>query len=209
MRLLRTALSLLLIWSNCWSLASAQVAGKRAELQLTTSIIEQKYCDSNQLRMTLQLNYTNGGTRPLILYKYSTAVFHTLVSLNTEDAAAKKYAQEMYYTVNLVGDLEQPEASAPGDEFVILQPHQSYTIKARVIIFLYDGHSTSLRNLRAGEYFLQVDVRTWYEEEKTAKRLNKRWRPVGFLWTDDVRSLPMPFEVKQQHQTINCSQLTQ
>jgi hypothetical protein len=179
---------------------------QQKSLQLTTSIIEKKYCNSNQLRLTLRLNYANLGTQPLILYKYSTVVFQSLVSVNVEDAIAKRYKQEMHFLVNFIGDLQQPDKTRPGSDFVVLESKRVYIAKTHVIIFIDTSKAVDSHNLPVGEYVLQIKTHTWYETEKTAKRLNKQWKSIGSLWTDDITSMPMPFNIERQYQTTDCSQ---
>lgn len=217
MRFFQIAIQLLLILSVSCETLAAQLANNRVDsmrieklaqqdsLQLTTSILEKKYCHNGQLRLTLQLNYANLGTRPLILYKFSVAVFQSLVSVDMEDARAERYRQEIDFMVNLLGALEPSNEAVPGDDFVVLEPHNVYTTKTHVLIFTDRVAAAPSNKLSAGEYVLQVRVHTWHENEKLAKRLSKRWRPIGFLWTDDVISLPMPFSIEPQPQVSDCS----
>lgn len=199
-------LQALLIWSFCSVISATQaVAGgkppKRDALQLATSIIDEMYCD-NQLRLALQLKYTNVGSQRLILDRYSSAVFRSLVSLNAEEARAQRYEQDVQLTTNVI-NINPLAEQLPNENFVILEPGDSYTTRTQVIIFT-DRADTDSPRLAAGEYVLQIKVQTWYDSEKLAKRLRNLWKPTGFLWTADVTSTPMPFRVKPDAVAVKC-----
>lgn len=214
MRLLLSTLQVFLIWCSCFSFSvdtldisetSVLRVQKNEALQLTLDIVEQKYCDGSQMRLKLHLHFSNKGSQPIILYKYSTAVLRSLVSLNEKAASAGQYIQDLQFTVNSIGDFEQ--AGPLKDEFVILQPNKSYIAKTKVIVFTQNSTKANPLGLSAGSYVLQVEVQTWYGTKEVEKKLRKAWKSTGLLWTANTISLPIRFNVEPQRAVVKCSEL--
>jgi hypothetical protein len=168
--------------------------------------VAEEYCNEDQLRMTLELKFNNSSQKRIILYKYSVGVVRSLVSSNRESAMTKQYEADTRYLVNLIAGAAEIDGSAPGDNFAILQPNDSYTTKAHVILFLNRVEKGVPRNLSPGDHYLQVVVQTWYLSDDLSKKLSKQWRPTGSLWTDDVRSQPMRFRIESKDSVGKCSQ---
>ncbi len=107
MRLQRLAIFLLLSFHH------TAVFGQENNLQLTAGITGQRYCTVNAsvdaLQLTLQLRYTNTGSRKLILYKGNRLFFQIFISRGGEEAAARK--NELRTTHSRYFD-EQPEKIA-------------------------------------------------------------------------------------------------
>jgi hypothetical protein len=202
--------SVLFVFSACSFLPVLQVVAKnrrtqRDSLQLTTRIMGQQYC-RGQLRMALQLKYTNIGNQTLILFKESTAVSQALVSLNLEDAKAERYEQDLQFTNNVISEERLRVDKVPGPDFVTLDPGSSFVADSKVIIFTAEATIGS-HGLTSGRYMLQLKVQTWYETEKLASQLRKSWKKTGVLWTADVTSMPMPFIVEIPQKAVYCSAL--
>jgi hypothetical protein len=176
-----------------------------SELELVTRVVAQEYCNEDQLRIALELTFKNKGHKRIILYKYSVGIVQTLVSQNLEAALAKQYEEETQYFVNLIVDPDQIQGSAPGDSFVILQANDSYRANTRVILFLPRSDKSIRRKLRPGRYYLQVVVPTWFLSDDVARKLSKRWKSAGLLWTSDILSQAMPFEIEDRDSTRKCS----
>lgn len=187
----------------------ATVFGQEDNLQLTTSIISQRYCAVNAnvdaLQLTLQLKYTNTGSRKLILYKGNRLFYQIFVSRNGEEPPAKR--NELRTTHSRYFD-EQPEKivnSSPGSVFATLSPGASY--ESRQVISLpvaRDGNPKYNVSIGAGEHLLSVVASTWYESKKVADQLRERWRTRGFLWSDPLVSNAISFNVDKNPPVVAC-----
>ncbi len=179
---------------------------RKEKLQLTTSIIDQKYCHtgSPSLRIKLQLNYKNEGRRSVILYKGSSLIFRYLISRNRKAATARDYVQDVQLELTSLDETEHFNTPNPGDDFVILRPNGFYRTEADVDLPIEDAANPNPDFLRAGTYFLQINVSTWNESGSLARKLRYRWRQTGALWFNSVRSQPMSFTVEKDPKIVDC-----
>lgn len=183
--------------------------GAVPNLLLTATVVEQKYCDTTHLRITMRLHFTNTGQRPVILYRYSLAIPRYMVSRNLKEATAKIYVEDVSPMLNPVMP-KIDEAQIPGADsvFVVLQPNETYTpqLEAEVDLpFLYDGINMKEDGLRPGNYVLEFMVRAWYDSSELANKLSERWKDFGYLWTKTMKSQPIAFRVERQRPVVQCS----
>jgi hypothetical protein len=178
----------------------------KEQLQLTTGIIEQKYCNtgSPSLRIKLLLKYKNVGRQALILYKGSSLVSRYLISSSTKAASARDYVQDVRLEIKSSEGTYYFNTPNPGDDFVILKPNGLYSTESEVDLPIEDSTSPNPDFLRAGTYFLQVNVSTWNESVNLARKLRYRWRQNGALWFNKVLSQPMSFTVEEQPKIVDC-----
>jgi hypothetical protein len=185
------------------------VFGQGDNLQLTTSIAGQRYCAVNAnvdaLQLTLQLKYTNTGSRKLILYKGNRLFYQIFVSRSGEEAAARR--NELRTTHSRYFD-EQPEkiaSSSPGIVFTMLSPGASYEMKLVISLpVARDGKGLYNVSIPAGEHILSVTASTWYESKKLAGDLRERWQSRGFLWTDPLASNSVSFVIDKNPPAVAC-----
>jgi hypothetical protein len=177
------------------------------QLQLTTSIVDQKYCAADYLRLTLKLHYTNLSSRPIILYKYSMVIDRQMISRDVQAAAAKHYEEDVSPMVHPIGMQAPLDGPMPSPSvFVILMPGETYDVETQAHLpFLYDGTNDIDESLTAGDHILQVRVRTWYESRQQAATLRRRWIEHGHLWSEGVVSSPMPFRIERNRLLVTCS----
>ena len=57
----------------------------------------------------------------------------------------------------------------------------------------------------AGDYFLQIEVGTWYDSRESAETLRDRWRQYGVLWPDSITFLPMAFRIEKNRTVVNAN----
>ncbi|HKC62757.1 MAG TPA: hypothetical protein VKB86_03925, partial [Pyrinomonadaceae bacterium] len=73
----------------------ASVLAQERNLELTVSIIGQRYCvvseELNSLQMTLHLRYTNTGSQKIILYRGVRLFYQIFVSRTAEEIASRRY----------------------------------------------------------------------------------------------------------------------
>ncbi len=203
-RLFTPAIVLLLLLNDATGLAQEN------NLQLTPSIMNQRYCAVNgnvdALQLTLSLRYTNTGRGKLILYKGNRLFYQMFISRSGEEAAARR--NELRTTHSRYFD-EQPEkivASAPGRVFTILSPGDSYETTQIISVPVARDGGKGIYNVSigAGEHVLSVTSSTWYESQKIAQQLRERWRSRGFLWTNPLVSNSINFVVDENHAPIVC-----
>lgn len=177
----------------------------KSALQLTTSIINQRYCAGNQLMLTLKLQYTNVGNQPLILFKFAKVIYQSMVSRSVRDSEAKRYEQDASISAYSSMDYISVDTPSPGPLFVILKPTESFEDEDIVNVFINDGKSIFNRKfLRPGDYVLEVRTSTWGSSPEQAERLRARWKQYGDFWSWDIKSLPMPFKIDEERKVVNC-----
>jgi hypothetical protein len=203
-RLFTPAIVLLLLLNDATGLAQEN------NLQLTPSIMNQRYCAVNgnvdALQLTLSLRYTNTGRGKLILYKGNRLFYQMFISRSGEEAAARR--NELRTTHSRYFD-EQPEkivAAAPGRVFTILSPGDSHETKQIISVPVAREGGKGIYNVSigAGEHVLSVTSSTWYESQTIAQQLRERWRSRGFLWTNPLVSNSINFVVDKNHAPIVC-----
>jgi hypothetical protein len=202
-------LSLLIV---CWGCAMTQAQSKISttltpQIQLTTEVVDAKFCESDYLRLQLRLRYFNSGDQPIILYRQSTTIMTYFISKTIEHADVEKYGQKYSPMQSAVGPLELIDSEKPNEQtFVILKPATSYETSTHAHFpFIFDGKSKDSNLLRPGRHILQIRVRTWPEQQDTALSLRERWRTYGYLWTRSVVSQPMTFNIEKHRQVVGCS----
>jgi hypothetical protein len=189
--------------------AGARGFGQERDLQLTTSIIGQQACAVNAkldaLQLTLQLRYTNVGSRKLILYKGFRIFYQAFFSRSQEEAAAHKYELRTTHARFYDEQPEKIEGTVPGSAFTVLSPGSAYEIKQVLVVPVARETEPSVNSsIAAGEHILYLSVSTWYESKKLADSLRERWRGRGFLWTDTLSSRPVNFNVDNQRPAMTC-----
>jgi hypothetical protein len=204
-RIITSFFSCLLMVGACCAVAAQTSAGgagrgdvvqesAEAELRLTTTILKHELSPGEHLRLTLGLHFINAGTLPLILYRHSSVVSRYTVSRTREGALAKKFIRDVSPLVMPIVPSPRTGETPDASLFVTLQPNESYVTETEVFLDLKADDED--QELRAGDYFLQVRVRTWYDPSELAMSQRKKWRPLGYLWSGAVTSSPMPFSIK-------------
>ncbi len=181
---------------------TSKVSAQQAEqLQLRTRLVGLQHVNDHHLKVNLLLTFTNLGSQPVILYKYSITIPRYMISRNIKEAAAKKYIEDMSLMIKpiLPGPLDVPLPDK-GSVFVILRPGETYTPEIETTVDLLDtsgGTNINKHLLRPGGYIMEVIVRTWYGSQELASKLSERWRQYGFLWSKSVKSQPMPYRIEK------------
>lgn len=175
-----------------------------AQLQLTTSVVEQRYCSDGRLRLTLRLNFTNAGKESVILDKRSSIVPQYMVSRSAKAAAEKKYEMKVEQLIGLNSAGMSFDSTLDESHFVILKPGESYRLNKGFSLPIYNSAGDKEDSLRAGNHVLQIAVLTWYYPRVSNVKGREQWRQKGYLWSDAVISLPMPFTVEKQRNAVDC-----
>jgi hypothetical protein len=171
----------------------------KAQLQLTTNVLEQKSCSPDHFGLRLRLTLRNVGQELVILHKHS-AVSRIMVSSDLAAATNKKYEQDLRY--------DDPSASSGLDsplfsDFTILKPGEAIEFEEPVSVYLFNEKRSAQRLLREGTHLLQVDVGSWpYIADPASFR--KKWRNKGYLWFEGITSQPMTFTIEKDRPLINC-----
>jgi hypothetical protein len=177
-------------------------------LELTTTTVEQQYCSSSAMVLTLKLSFKNASGGRLVLFKYGNAPHAYLISRSAEAAAAKEYEQVVSPMMG-GGTGSIPFGDEPPPTyFVILQPEETYsppnTIKVPVFIgdegdagSQPDEEGGRERGLGSGQHALQIKVNTWpFHTEPPSADLRARWERFGNLWAKPLLSRAMKFQVQ-------------
>ena len=188
-------------------LVSSRAIEKNAQLELTTSIIEQYSCEPDLLALHLRLTYKNTGKEPIILDKVSvTIVDRYVVSRSMKDAAIRKYAQEVR-AEDLGGNYGMDPKSRPDlSHFVIIRPGEAHSVDGpwtTASLVVNNGAPHTKGALVTGTYFLQVQVDTW-SYFSDVKQLRINWQDHGYLWTESLTSVPLPFTIEGSRPIRNC-----
>ena len=172
-------------------------------LQLTTSIADARYSTEYgpwSLLLTLNLDYQNVGTRPILLDKKSSRIYRRIVSKNLKALAACKYLYDASSHPITSEDMKaagfrfsDPEKA----EFVTLEPGKSLRLKREIDLSLYDGTKDTKDDLHPGNYVLLVRVAAWFYYADPAE-WEQKWGNQAYLWSENVTSEPMPFTVEKR-----------
>jgi hypothetical protein len=175
-----------------------------SNLQLKTEVVNQTYCERGNLRVILRFTFLNRGSEPLILYRYATVIARYVVSKDLKSLAKGKYESDVSPMINPRMPPEVEKGTPSEELFVILKPGESYATTTDGYLGINDGSDASVK-LRAGRYFLQLQVAMWYTDPARARELRERWREMGTLWYYDVTSLPMEITIKPYNPGDTCS----
>jgi hypothetical protein len=174
----------------------------KAQLQLTTSILKQMYCSPEHIGFSLKLVFRNIGREPIILNK-KYLLGSVVVSRDLRAAAAKQY--ETYIRYEIFGSnepgfgLDLPTIS----DFMILTPGESYEFEDNVSVLTNNVTPPAEGYLHPGTHFLQIGVGTWpYIAD--SKPYRKKWKGKGYLWSQGLISLPLPFIVEKNPLISPC-----
>ena len=179
-----------------------------AGLQLTTEVLDAKFCASDYLRLKLRLRYFNGGSEPVILYRQSDSIMTYFISRDANAAEQEKYEQKYSPLQRRVGSPGSIDTDGPDERtFIILKPGNSFAVTSQADLpFIFDGKNNDEDLLRPGNHVLQIRVRTWQEPSEVADKLRERWRSQGYLWSESLVSRPMLFTVAKNPPVAQCSQ---
>ncbi len=188
-------------------LAFARAIDKSAQLELTISIIEQYSCAPDLLALHLRLTYNNTGKEPIILDRASTTIVDRyMVSRTMKDAAIRKYAQEVR-TEDFGGDYGiDVKAALDLSHFAIIRPGETYSVDGpwtTASLVVNNGALQTKGALVTGTYFLQVQVDTW-SYSLDVRQLRIKWQDHGYLWSQSLTSVPMPFTIESQRSIRKC-----
>jgi hypothetical protein len=191
---------------------SAQIADPDAgaTLQLTTTLIRQSYCQSDDdldsVRLEMWFKFTNTSNTPLILQKGNNLVVHQTVSRNKVDAAAKLFETGASITwLSSEGDGHCYQGGKPTSCFVILPPGKSYRLRGAANVFAVRDETKQISGaVGSGEHVIEVMVPIWPESTELGNEVRDRWRASGLLWFKSVTSDPMPFTIAAQRKVAAC-----
>ena len=138
-------------------------ANSKPELQLTTEVVDAKFCENDYLRLRLRLRYFNSGNQAIILSRYSGTIWGYFISKSLEHAKREKYEQEYSPTMGRVDVSQLVDTERPDElHFVILHAADSYEVTAQGDFpFLYDGKDEDPGLLRPGTHVLEISAGTW------------------------------------------------
>lgn len=178
-----------------------------ADLQLTTEVLEAKFCASDYLRLKLRLRFFNASSEPVILYRQSNSIMTYFISRDANAAEQEKYEQKYSPLQRTVESPESIDTDGPDERtFIILQAGNFFEVTSQADLpFIFDGKNNDEDLLRPGSHVLQIRIRTWQESPELAGRLRERWQRQGYLWTKSLVSRPMPFNVARNPTVVQCS----
>ncbi|HXQ69708.1 MAG TPA: hypothetical protein VN844_04450 [Pyrinomonadaceae bacterium] len=177
---------------------------KAVRLRLTTTVAEAHHLvedGSKSLLLTLNLDYVNIGSRPILIDKKSSQIYRKIVTKNVKALAACKYLYDAVSHPISAEDMRRagfrsdigPERS----EFVVLKPGESFSLKKQIGLYLYDGTRDTKDDLHPGNYVLQVRVAAWFYFADPAE-WEQKWGGEAYLWSENVTSEPMAFTVEKR-----------
>lgn len=170
---------------------------QHADLQLTTSIINQRYCRDGRLIFMLRYDFRNMKGETILLDKRSSIVPGYGISHNAQQAVEGKYKVAVHYLLGIDGKLMTLDLIPDISQFVTLKAGDSYSA-AHEFIVLPD------RKLTAGSYVLQFSLLTWHYPAESNIEWREKWHDKGYLWTNALTSRPMPFVINRQSEFVQC-----
>jgi hypothetical protein len=159
------------------------------------------YDDEFDVLIRLRLTYTNVGRKPLILEREPNLVTYWRAGRTVKELGAAFFTHTLWITSNNEGVTES--GAVPGANFVVLNFGESYEGEAEI-------HVPSARVLMkegvmtGGAQYLQVVIPKWSGSERQARFLRERWKKLGLLWSDAVRSQPLLITIEPQPKIVEC-----
>jgi hypothetical protein len=199
----------IILLTACSSAPARQGGASDTPLQLSSSIINQRYCIGGAgvdfLHLKIQLRFTNLGNRKLILYKGNNLFFAVWIKPNQGQAGAARYEMKTTASRFLQVTPEDVDRPAPNRDFVYLSPHDSFetVIEVSLPVAREEG-KRSRGSINNGEHLLQITASTWYESTKLGEQLRERWQRKGRLWLDPVGSAPVRFSSDKPDSSPRC-----
>ncbi len=183
-----------------------QIANPASSLQLTASIVSQRYCkedgDYDSLGLKLRLRFKNVGNQKVILYKGSKSVIRTTVGPSIEDVESGRLLSDIRFSVYTQGGYKIDTLS-PGQAFIILPPNGTFEKETETVVMVAKKAEAGAV-LPGGKYYVQVTVSTFPETEDLARELLGRWAQSGVLWFDKISSQPIRLNVPASRVKSTC-----
>jgi hypothetical protein len=164
-----------------------------AQLEFTKNLIELRYCSDDSLQFVLRLNFSNKGKNPVILYKRYRSGAGFFVSRTFENAIKNKYQ----FTVESLSGFDPADSVPDESNFAVLKPSETYSLEQ--VVRLYNRKS-----MGTGHRVLQMVVPNWPYFMSSNIEWRDRWRNRGYLWTDPLTSVPMPFMLAKKATIVEC-----
>src|SRR3989442_9871168 len=160
------------------SVVNGQSLADKPAVQLSTSIIEERYCrdGGESLRIRLRLRSHNAGHHKVILYKESRLIVGSLISRNAAAARKRRYLQTIRPEIRFPSDSEVFKEDKPDEAFIILRSGAAFLTETEVDIPVRDKSDPHSGLLPPGHYVLQIQVSTWLQSPEPATALRRRWR---------------------------------
>lgn len=89
--------------------------GQLADLELTTEVLESRFCARDYLRLKLKLRYVNRGSKSVILYRHSDNIMTYFISRDANAAKREKYKQRYSPLQRILGSLESIDSDSPAE----------------------------------------------------------------------------------------------
>lgn len=179
------------------------VAGQTGDLRAELIIQKERYCegggDTAVLQLECTVRYVNAGREPMIVSRGGVVWVIALADTEKEQEHPK-YRWEIDNISSGGFSIDTPR---PGPAFAILEAGKALEFARTVpIVFQVQGDQDGL--VQAGSYSLQVVLGTWDHSAELEKKLRERWKKWGYLWTDDVKSVPISVTIDGKAKRHQC-----
>jgi hypothetical protein len=171
---------------------------QHADLQLTASIIDQRYCSDGGLILRLRYDFHNKKGETILLDKRSSIVPGYDISRNARLAAAGKHKMSVHHLLGIDGKLLTLDPTPDISQFVTLKAGDSYSSDHEFRVLQSD------EKLEAGSYVLRFSVITWHYEAASNIEWREKWSDKGYLWTNFLESQSMPFVIDKHPEFVQC-----
>jgi hypothetical protein len=182
----------------CASAFGGEMSAQQRPLELSFSIVNQRYCTGGAgvdfLHLTLRLRFTNVGNQKLILYKGNNLFFTVWIKPAQDNQAGSRFEMKTTASRFLQMTPEDVDRPSPNRDFVFLSLRESFETFIDVSLPVAREEAKRSRGtINNGEHLLQITASTWYESRKLGEQLRERWQRRGLLWLDPVGSAPIRF----------------
>ena len=203
----RSLLITLFFFSGAASITAQPKAPKPA-LELTAAIVSQSYCavsgDASSIQLTLKVQYRNGGSERLILYRGHDLFFQTRIR-SAPGNPAGPYEVWVLNSRYFDEEFEPIDEVSPGRVFTILPPGGIYQRELVIGVGLVSSKAERGDSaINAGEHTLHLSVSTWYKSRSLAQKLRQQWQRKGLLWFDPLASTPIRFTARRPDVIAPC-----
>ena len=207
-RVIKSLLSVAVILLSQTFLLSPLAAQTPRPLQLTTEVIEQKYCSISPDKITLQLKlrvrYSNLGAERLIIYQ-GHDLFYQIKVRNEAAGGAQPYEVLLLNMHYFDEEFERIDASSPGKVFEKLAPREVFQRELITGLGVTDqDKDRSSTTVTPGRHTVHVIVSTWYQTPQLAQKLREQWQRKGVLWTQPLTSAPVSLVIEKPAAAPPC-----
>jgi hypothetical protein len=184
--------------------ASSESTDDSQPLKATIQVVSQKYCQKDKgytIIQNLRVHVANRTSEKIIVKR--SGVYEPYVARDLESLSKGVYEYHPNFDWTVEG-LQEPQAKAPGSQFAILAPGDSFETEAEFGFGVgMPGLSPAQGSLPPGNHVLQLMISTWDYHAKP-EEMKKSWEAFGRLVYKPIKTEPLAIFLPQDPKLETC-----